>query len=498
MRGIADRFVRSCCLSDEDRPFFQLRNVGITSVVILLFAVAREFHVALSAGEVVVALGSTIPLVLLFTILLGELLVVRHTDGNTVFRRLCAKMMIPGPLFCGLFWLAFSLSTAEQSPWHRWALWGVGLAADFCAAWIVVMILIIMWVMLGGPHSSGRAGEDNEALCQARNMKAAMESHPFATVCFFASAFGCITLLFSFGLAFHDQSVRRATNWPALYSSALYSSPSLQMPLITAEVPGDELSVREPVADGAVVEPGGASWLVVFKVGSADVIRGSEAVTNSAGCDYLRKELVMECKVGVFNRIAIGGAVDEIDKESRRGVVVVRLVGHANELPIASSSSSYGSNWDLSNARIVAVEQELTQELGHRQAQWNNVVMSSWPRSNHGTLLYTPNAAQVGLEKTWKGVSVEIAIERIGDAALVNDLRGPVWREFRAKTSASLGELATRVNQLYPGVRQLTLIDYIYFTIYTITTTGYGDIVPVTAWAKSCALRPTWWSCCFL
>lgn len=27
-------------------------------------------------------------------------------------------------------------------------------------------------------------------------------------------------------------------------------------------------------------------------------------------------------------------------------------------------------------------------------------------------------------------------------------------------------------------------MDYMYFTIYTITTTGYGDIVPVSAFAK--------------
>jgi hypothetical protein len=30
----------------------------------------------------------------------------------------------------------------------------------------------------------------------------------------------------------------------------------------------------------------------------------------------------------------------------------------------------------------------------------------------------------------------------------------------------------------------LSLMDYVYFTIYTITTTGYGDIVPTTTYAK--------------
>lgn len=30
----------------------------------------------------------------------------------------------------------------------------------------------------------------------------------------------------------------------------------------------------------------------------------------------------------------------------------------------------------------------------------------------------------------------------------------------------------------------LSLMDYMYFTTYTITTTGYGDIVPTTTYAK--------------
>lgn len=32
--------------------------------------------------------------------------------------------------------------------------------------------------------------------------------------------------------------------------------------------------------------------------------------------------------------------------------------------------------------------------------------------------------------------------------------------------------------------RRMMLMDYMYFSIYTITTTGYGDIIPTTAYAK--------------
>ena len=32
--------------------------------------------------------------------------------------------------------------------------------------------------------------------------------------------------------------------------------------------------------------------------------------------------------------------------------------------------------------------------------------------------------------------------------------------------------------------RELSLMDYMYFSIYTITTTGYGDIIPTTSYSK--------------
>jgi len=38
--------------------------------------------------------------------------------------------------------------------------------------------------------------------------------------------------------------------------------------------------------------------------------------------------------------------------------------------------------------------------------------------------------------------------------------------------------------QAFQAPPKLSLLDYVYFTTYTITTTGYGDIIPVTGYAK--------------
>jgi hypothetical protein len=58
-------------------------------------------------------------------------------------------------------------------------------------------------------------------------------------------------------------------------------------------------------------------------------------------------------------------------------------------------------------------------------------------------------------------MSVEIEIKKVADDP------GHIWTRYQNVERASL-----------------TLIDYVYFAIYTITTTGYGDIIPVTTYAK--------------
>jgi hypothetical protein len=56
---------------------------------------------------------------------------------------------------------------------------------------------------------------------------------------------------------------------------------------------------------------------------------------------------------------------------------------------------------------------------------------------------------------------------------------GSAEPEFRNTVTVSISPIRD-IHQFIP----LSLMDYMYFTIYTITTTGYGDIVPTTTYAK--------------
>jgi hypothetical protein len=50
--------------------------------------------------------------------------------------------------------------------------------------------------------------------------------------------------------------------------------------------------------------------------------------------------------------------------------------------------------------------------------------------------------------------------------------------------AAGMRVVAISLRPVESGFMPLSLMDYMYFTIYTITTTGYGDIVPTTTFAK--------------
>lgn len=48
----------------------------------------------------------------------------------------------------------------------------------------------------------------------------------------------------------------------------------------------------------------------------------------------------------------------------------------------------------------------------------------------------------------------------------------------------SLLNITESLSNNIPNLSRLQLLDYLYFMIYTITTTGYGDIIPVSGFTK--------------
>jgi hypothetical protein len=125
----------------------------------------------------------------------------------------------------------------------------------------------------------------------------------------------------------------------------------------------------------------------------------------------------------------------------------VTLKGYATNLPIRGGL--YSSNYELAQARIEAVR----------------------------ILLSTASARKFDI--AW------ILVPNVTE-----DLAG---ERPERKVDVEIQEVSRST-----GVRILTLLEYLYFTTYTITTTGYGDIIPRSPLAMFICTLANWYEVFFV
>jgi hypothetical protein len=173
-----------------------------------------------------------------------------------------------------------------------------------------------------------------------------------------------------------------------------------------------------------------------------------------------------------------------IESETSQGKRTrIVLIGRADDRPIANDSRTrllidsppYKSNYELSEARAENVRYEIVQALKKESdsGAWHNLEWLTLPSSNEitesddelGRILNSQPGLPANLKEQIKEKN-----KRVVEATIVsfsNDI-----------TSLQMKEMGRR------QFRELNLMDYMYFSIYTITTTGYGDIIPTTGYAK--------------
>jgi hypothetical protein len=154
----------------------------------------------------------------------------------------------------------------------------------------------------------------------------------------------------------------------------------------------------------------------------------------------------------VFRHLACSG-------EGRSYQIEIR--GHANDTKFKTDPAAYGSDHEISKQRADQVERILGEIFRDATADVEAPAVRwlSYGVSNEEEFLEA-NAGiwPLSLEKK---LSVEIRILTIADS-------------FQDR----------RLRSANPGRRALNLTDYLYFTVYTITTTGYGDIIPISSYAQ--------------
>jgi hypothetical protein len=147
------------------------------------------------------------------------------------------------------------------------------------------------------------------------------------------------------------------------------------------------------------------------------------------------------------NRANLQRILQELKNYRPRQSARITLRGYATGLPIVGGA--YGSNYDLATARIVSVQNFVAGEL-------NNDLDIDW--------VLVPSIVE-GRREGRQERRVDVELQEIA----------------RSK-----------------GVRSLTLLEYIYFTTYTITTTGYGDIMPRSPLAMFICTLANWFEVFFV
>lgn len=214
------------------------------------------------------------------------------------------------------------------------------------------------------------------------------------------------------------------------------------------------------------------NWVLTFPLGSADPGAGLEEVCRLSKEEFWRKYRGIPTKISArSNWKALCDIANFISSTDRGHRVRVLVVGHANDSqPVANPDGrKYRSNFELSAARAVQVQLLVLKELGRVAKVLKDRPPIEW--------IHMPVANEdVFLDK----VLVEAETTGSLDPKLVTEiLATTVEDSYESKIS-----LVADLTQREDPTKNFELLDYLYFMVYTITTTGYGDIIPTKPAAK--------------
>ncbi len=372
----------------------------------------------------------------------------------------------------------------------------------------------------------------------SQNISAGVGDHPFWAIMFFMALFLGVAYLFGFSLAFHDKNVLQRTEngKPALHMTFLKSSDDIDLPSASnaAVNDGDTPQTSEyananstPLkSDLNGISPGEESEEFGFYF---EEVRANLLYRSKEDCVSKPKRIDSHLPRDRFNQCSLKHITRTLRKKTDMGQRVrVVLIGHTDNEPIrvpTSTSVRYLSNYELSDARAHNVQYEILQMLRLEQARkLENIEWVIFPAADEALLQLNRGAIKqesfrpdelnalgvtpsTGREEFLEKIAsstfsiedidrklpkeqkrvVIATLETIPESPIVLDPAQLLTLTVQQREALiKLNTLATTQSESIAQTRakELRLMDYLYFSIYTITTTGYGDIVPTTAYAK--------------
>ena len=379
-------------------------------------------------------------------------------------------------------------------------LWGGFALRAHCSSWVMDLVsCLCLFFALGLAVYVFRATRMlMEGSVAHHELFEQIRSHRLLATCFFLTIFMHIAYFMAFALAFYDKSVG---------GLAMYSNSSIYQAKDRLDASGVDKKVESWV-DESGQEPSdargtaGLSGNDMIAQDENDMItQGSrreikfretdqaEVVKNDGILKMLtdggKREFAMEGMAGdelivKDNTLALWDIVDACRKLENEGPIQIILEGHATATDLDEKSAAYKSNFELSHARILHTQTAIVKALGesfHERgtSKWYNLEWVVLPYSNEISKRKGDRRRQTSVEVSiasleghWFQRQTEQLLAIDQDIVFLQDDHQELIREH------SLGRRE----------HDLDLLDYMYFTIYTITTSGYGDIVPVVPRAR--------------
>jgi len=338
-----------------------------------------------------------------------------------------------------LLWVIYA--NAQQFYGWEKAVWDKGLAHMTERSWFLywmlsvlalviigLLVFLVMWMTRAiiGENKTPHTGFE---FLNRNHLKRGAAEAPFLTLVFFVTVFFGVSYLFGFAFAFHDKA-------------RLFTGGGNANPNEPALVMGNVIGPRPPELPSPSPLPSPTQIA---------------ALTFDAGTSVPNPE----------SEEQIVQAVTKIEEKSNNDKALrILLVGGADLRQI--KSLAYQSNYELAEARAQNTKNLILERLSISKSA--NVL-----RNLEWTCLARPNEGRRTASSNHHAKRREPLEDEGKDDRTVQVF---VIETFEAPPQLVIRNL--RANHAKP----LRLMDYVYFANYTITTTGYGDIVPNTSYAK--------------
>ena len=334
-----------------------------------------------------------------------------------------------------------------------------------------------------------------------------MRGEPLPALATFIVLFVGLAVLFGFAFAFHDQASR--TESKSVVNKE--GIPALHM----VNLPSPDRFVRAPAGEGGTEGGARPEANAGQNIGGAKANNGktpandqfrflfdsAEAHLRLPETDEERKKVTDVCTVvepcsldggqagdggirapdittkGIFNIFAhnhctLQALKERVKCETKKGTRVrIELIGRSDKDQPNGRAPYYPSNYELSEARAENVKFKIFEELKETDSsEWHNIEWLSLPSSDEPL---GDSKNPVGLVEYMSFDDKKLAEGQYNRVVIASVLPLPLHITTQE---------VNRFNK--EQSKPLMLMDYMYFSIYTITTTGYGDIIPTTAYAK--------------